>query len=250
MQDTSKQIAILSFYSFVKLLEPESLLPKILLVGKKKYIRGTILLAKEGFNGSISGDVDNLKLLVDEIIKLTGAIDVNVKINYSEVHPFQKLKVKIKQEIVSMRAGDIDINNLRGHYVETKDWDEFISQSNVVVIDTRNDYEVEVGCFKNSIEPKTETFRKFPEWVEKNIDKLRNKKIAMYCTGGIRCEKSTSYLRKLGFDEVYHLRGGILQYLEDTKNSGSLWQGECFVFDDRRMVADDLSPSSKINYEN
>jgi UPF0176 protein len=249
MQDKSKQVAILSFYSFVELLELESLLPKILLIGKRKYIRGTILLAQEGFNGSISGNVDSLRLLVEEIIKLTGAMDVNIKINYSAVHPFQKLKVKIKQEIVSLRAGDIDINNLKGRYIETKDWDEFIRQEDVVVIDTRNDYEVEVGCFKNAIDPKTETFRQFPQWVERNMDKLHNKKIAMYCTGGIRCEKSTSYLKRLGFQEVYHLRGGILQYLEDTKNTNNLWQGECFVFDDRRMVADDLSPSTKINYD-
>ena len=249
MQDTSLPVAILSFYSFVNVAEPEILLQKVLLIGKKKYIRGTILLAKEGFNGSISGVVDNLKLLLNEIIKLTKATDVNVKINYSEIHPFQKLKVKLKKEIVSMGAGYMDIQNLKGHYIDTKDWDKFINQDNVIIIDTRNDYEVEIGCFKNAIDPKTQTFKQFPEWVEKNIDQLRDKKIAMYCTGGIRCEKSTSYLRKLGFDEVYHLKGGILQYLEDTKNSGDLWQGECFVFDDRRMVSDDLSPSSKINYD-
>ncbi len=237
------QIAILSFYSFVNIPEPEILLPKILLLGKKKYIKGTVLVAKEGFNGSISGDERNLRLLVDEIAKLTGANDINIKINYSPEYPFHKFKVRLKKEIVALGVGEMDVNNEKGEYIETTNWDDFIKQDDVVTIDTRNHYEVEVGAFAGAIDPYTETFKEFPEWVKNNEELLRNKKIAMYCTGGIRCEKSTTYLKQLGFKEVYHLKGGILQYLEDTKNKNNTWKGECFVFDDRRAVASDLSPA-------
>lgn len=228
------KIAVLSFYSFTNLENLEILLPKILLIGKKRRIRGTILLALEGFNGSISGTKEEVNFLVDEIIKLTSAEDVNIKINYCDIHPFQKLKVKLKKEIIAMTVGDLDIANLKGEYIEPKDWDKFISQNNVVLIDTRNDYEVCVGTFKGAIDPKTETFKQFPKWVEQNKELLAGKKVAMFCTGGIRCEKSTAYLKKLGFNDVYHLKGGILQYLEVTHNRNRLWQGECFVFDDRR----------------
>lgn len=233
MNNDSK-IAVLSFYSFTNLENLEILLPKILLIGKKRRIRGTILLAPEGFNGSISGTKEEVNFLVGEIIKLTSAEDVNIKINYCDIHPFQKLKVKLKKEIIAMAVGDIDIANLKGEYIEPKDWDKFISQNNVVLVDTRNDYEVCVGTFKGAIDPKTETFKQFPKWVEQNKELLAGKKVAMFCTGGIRCEKSTAYLKKLGFNDVYHLKGGILQYLEVTHNRNRLWQGECFVFDDRK----------------
>jgi len=249
MQDILKEIAILSFYGFVQIGEPEILLPKILLVGKKKYLKGTVLIAHEGFNGTVSGTIENVNLLVAEIVKLTNALGVNIKINYSEAHPFDRLKVKIKKEIVALGVGELDIENLKGKYIDAKDWDQFINQEDTIIIDTRNDYEVELGSFKGSIDPKTETFKQFPEWVEENKQKLINKKIAMYCTGGIRCEKSTSYLRRLGFNEVYHLKGGILQYLEDTQNKNNLWQGECFVFDDRISVSDDLSPIAREHME-
>ena len=229
-------IAILSFYSFVHIENPDILLPQILNIGKRKMIKGTILLANEGFNGSITGDEAVVKFVANEVTRLTEAQDVNIKINYSDTDPFHKLKVKLKPEIVALKAGRLDVETLKGEYVDPKDWDEFISQDDVIVIDTRNDYEVEVGTFKNAINPNTETFREFPAWVERNKNLLQDKKIAMYCTGGIRCEKSTSYLKAQGYNDVYHLKGGILQYLEDTKNSRGFWQGECFVFDDRIAV--------------
>ncbi len=241
--DNNVKISVLSFYSFTKLENLEGLLPKILHLGKKRGVRGTILLAPEGFNGSISGTKEQVGFLFDEVISLTLAEDVNIKINYCDIHPFQKLRVRLKKEIIAMAVGDIDIANLKGEYIEPKDWDKFVSQNNVVVIDTRNDYEVCIGAFKGAMDPKTETFKQFPKWVEQNKDLLVGKKIAMYCTGGIRCEKSTAYLKKLGFNDVYHLKGGILQYLEVTHNRSNLWQGECFVFDDRRAVASDLSPA-------
>jgi UPF0176 protein len=239
----SARIAVLSFYSFTKIEDPQRLFSQLLLIGKKKQLRGTVLIAMEGVNGSISGNEENTRLLVEEYIKLTGASDVSIKVNYCDLHPFQKFKIKLKQEIVAMNVGELDVENLSGELIDSSQWDEFINQDDVVLIDTRNDYEVTVGRFKGAVNPHTETFKQFPTWVQNNMSMLSGKKVAMYCTGGIRCEKSTSYLKQLGFQEVYHLKGGILQYLADTQNKNNLWQGECFVFDDRRAVAPDLSPA-------
>lgn len=238
-----QKIAVLSFYSFTNILEPEILLPKILLITKKKYIRGTVLIAHEGFNGSISGSKENVIYVLEQIRKITGARDINIKINFCDVQPFSRIKVKIKDEIVALKFGSLDVENLKGEYIETKDWDNFIKQKDVITIDTRNEYEVKVGTFEGALDPKTETFREFPKWVENNMDLLKDKKVAMYCTGGIRCEKSTALLKTLGLEKVYHLKGGILQYLEDTKNAGGAWRGECFVFDDRGAVTAELAPS-------
>ncbi|GAB4165450.1 MAG: rhodanese domain-containing protein [Rickettsiaceae bacterium] len=242
MKDQDK-VAVLSFYSFTNIENPAILLPKILLIAKKKYIRGTVLVAHEGFNGSISGTEDNVKLVVEEIRKITNAVDINTKINYCDSQPFSRIKVKIKDEIVALKVGALDVENLKGEYIETTDWDDFIKREDVITIDTRNDYEVKVGTFQKAVDPKTKTFREFPEWTKNNVEELKGKKVAMFCTGGIRCEKSTALLKKFGIEEVYHLKGGILQYLEDTKNINGLWQGECFVFDDRGAVSSDLSPS-------
>ncbi|ADE29633.1 oxygen-dependent tRNA uridine(34) hydroxylase TrhO [Rickettsia prowazekii] len=239
----NERITILSAYSFVNIIEPANLIPKLLLVGKKKYIRGTILLANEGFNSSFSGSYENVNIVLKQLIALTGSKDVNVKINYSPVHPFQKLKVRLKREIIAMNVKDLNVDVFKGHYIEPKDWDEFITKQNVILIDTRNEYEIDIGTFKSAINPRTETFKQFPAWVQQNHALLQGKKIAMFCTGGIRCEKSTSLLKSIGYNEVYHLKGGILQYLEDTHNKNNLWQGKCFVFDDRRAVADDLYPA-------
>ncbi|MCP5369911.1 MAG: rhodanese domain-containing protein [Rickettsiaceae bacterium] len=239
-----EKIAVLSFYSFVSIKDVNMLLPKILYIAKKKYIRGTVLIAHEGFNGTISGSLENVQLLLKEIEKLTNAKDINAKINYCKIQPFSKIKVKIKNEIVALKYKDnFDVENLKGQYIETHDWDDFICQKDVITIDTRNDYEIKIGTFKNSINPQTETFKQLPEWTDANIDHLKGKKVAMFCTGGIRCEKSTALLKDKGIKEVYHLKGGILQYLEDTKNKNKMWQGECFVFDDRGAVAEDLSPA-------
>lgn len=239
-----KNIDIVSFYSFTNIENPELLIPKILLIAKKKMVRGTILVAKEGFNGTISGSKENSSIVLNELIKLTNAKDVNIKTNYDNVHPFEKMKVKLKKEIISMGIEGLDVESLKGQYIETKNWDDFISSKDVILIDTRNSYEVEVGTFENAINPFTETFKEFPNWVKDNKNIFEGKKIAMTCTGGVRCEKSTAYLKSLGYQDVYHLKGGILQYLEDTKNVNKKWQGECFVFDDRYAVDDYLEPSS------
>ncbi|XVN40649.1 MAG: rhodanese-like domain-containing protein [Rickettsia endosymbiont of Argas persicus] len=239
----SEKIAILSAYSFVNIEEPTSLIPKLLFIGKRKYVKGTILLAKEGFNGSFSSSYKSVNLVFEELKKLTKAEEINIKINYSDIHPFQKFKVRLKKEIVAMNVDNLNVDLFKGEYIEPQDWDKFITKQDVIVVDTRNDYEVEVGTFKSAINPHTETFKQFPAWVQQNAELLKGKKIAMFCTGGIRCEKSTSLLKSIGYKDVYHLKGGILQYLEDTQNKNNLWQGECFVFDDRRAVADDLSPA-------
>lgn len=239
-----EKIAVLSFYSFVNIAEPNILLSKILYIAKKKYIRGTVLIAHEGFNGTISGELENVQLLIKEIEKLTNPKDINIIINYCHMHPFSKIKVKIKREIVAMKSPhNLDIENLKGKYIEAHEWDQFISQDDVIVIDTRNDYEVKIGTFKNSINPKTETFRQLPQWINENIELLKGKKVAMFCTGGIRCEKSTAALREKGISDVYHLKRGILGYLEATRNQNQMWQGKCLVFDHRGAVSEDLSPS-------
>ena len=235
-------IAIMNFYSFVKISEPELLIPRILLLGMKKRLKGTILLAQEGFNGGISGREEDINLLIAKIIEYTGAKDIINKTNYSSNHVFSKLKVKLKKEIVSMGVHNLNITELKGDYIEPKDWDQFITRDDVVLVDTRNDYEVEIGTFEKALNPNTYSFKEFPKWADQNKDLLKNKKIAMCCTGGIRCEKSTAYLKTLGYDEVYHLKGGILQYLEDTQNINKLWKGECFVFDDRNEVDENLRP--------
>ncbi|WP_375326576.1 rhodanese-like domain-containing protein [Candidatus Tisiphia endosymbiont of Nemotelus uliginosus] len=242
--DHNVKIVILSFYSFVNIKDLELILPKILYIGKKLRVRGTILLAYEGFNGSVSGIETEVKLLLQEIIKLTAAPTVNSKVNYCDKHPFHKLKVKLKKEIISMAIENLDTSSLKGEYIEPKDWDKFISQDDVVAIDTRNRYETTIGSFKGSLVPNTDTFKQFPNWLIENKELFSGKKIAMFCTGGIRCEKSTAFSRTIGLKEVYHLKGGILQYLAETNNNNNVWYGECFVFDDRRAVASDLAPAA------
>ena len=232
-----QSMVILSFYTFTNINDPAILQPQILLRAKKKFIYGTVLVAPEGLNGSISGKEEDLHYLIEEMRKLTGAKEISVKVNYCDKQPFTKVKVKLKKEIVALKYSDLDVENLKGEYIETKDWED------VITIDTRNNYEVKVGTFEGSVDPKTETFREFPEWTKQNLDMLRDKKVAMFCTGGIRCEKSTALLKDMGVKEVFHLKGGILQYLEDTKNVNNTWKGECFVFDDRGAVSSDLSPS-------
>lgn len=242
-------IAVISFYSFVPIEDIDILMPKILLIGKKKYLKGTILVAKEGVNGSISGSEENTKYFIQELIKLTNSTDMSVKINYCDQHPFQKLKVKLKKEIVALGVGDIDVTQMKGTYIEPKDWDDFIKKEDVILVDTRNDYEVEIGTFDKAINPQTNTFKEFPKWVSDNKEMFKGKKIAMCCTGGIRCEKSTAYMKMLGYDEVYHLKGGILQYIEDKNLEAGSWDGDCFVFDDRGAVNNKLAPSNWLERE-
>lgn len=205
-------------------------------------VKGTLLIAHEGINGTIAGSQAGIEKVLQFLENIPAIGKFTYKLSYSDDMPFYRTKVKLKKEIVTMGVTDIDPRKDAGQYVAPEDWNALISDPDVVLIDTRNDYEYQVGTFKNAINPHTDTFRDFPEYVEKNLDKTKHKKVAMFCTGGIRCEKSTAYLKQQGFENVYHLQGGILQYFEDVNTDESLWDGECFVFDNRVTVDQELQP--------
>jgi len=233
-------IQVCALYKFVRLESFEALREPLLAAMEKHDVRGTLLLALEGINGTIAGPKDGIEAVLRHLTSDERLNKLSYKISYNEENPFQRTKVKLKKEIVTMGVEGIDPNHVVGTYVKPQDWNALISDPDVVVVDTRNDYEVEIGTFKDALNPDTETFREFPQYVKDNLDKTKHKKVAMYCTGGIRCEKSTAYLKEQGFDEVYHLEGGILKYLEEVPKEESLWEGECFVFDGRVAVNHDL----------
>ncbi|WP_458734746.1 oxygen-dependent tRNA uridine(34) hydroxylase TrhO [Zobellella taiwanensis] len=236
------QIVVCALYKFVSLNDHEALREPLLALLDAERIRGTLLLAAEGINGTVAGSraaIDRLQAWFAADTRFAG---IDYKESLSETQPFYRTKVKLKQEIVTLGVEGIDPRRVVGTYVEPKDWNALISDPEVVVIDTRNDYEVEIGTFKGAVNPHTESFREFPDYVKNNLDPAKHKKVAMFCTGGIRCEKSTAYLKEQGFDEVYHLHGGILKYLEEVPEEDSLWQGECFVFDNRVTVDHRLQP--------
>ncbi len=205
----------------------------------KHQIKGTLIIAPEGINGTVAATQSSIMAL-REYLGVIGFTSLNYKESFTNKQPFLRTKVRLKKEIVTLRQENANPGCACGIHVEPKDWNALISDPNVVTIDTRNDYEVEIGTFKNAINPKTENFVDFPEFVKNKLQDKKNKKIAMFCTGGIRCEKSTSYLLQMGFKDVYHLKGGILNYLEKIPQEQSLWQGECFVFDERVSVNHDL----------
>ncbi|WP_445399827.1 oxygen-dependent tRNA uridine(34) hydroxylase TrhO [Zobellella sp. An-6] len=236
------QFVVCALYKFVTLERHEALRAPLLALMEAGQIRGTLLLAAEGINGTVAGSraaIDRLKAWFAADDRFAG---IDYKESLSAEQPFYRTKVKLKQEIVTLGVEGIDPKRVVGTYVEPRDWNALISDPEVVLIDTRNDYEVEIGTFKGAVNPHTESFREFPDYVKNNLDPARHKKVAMFCTGGIRCEKSTAYLKEQGFDEVYHLHGGILKYLEEVPEQDSLWQGECFVFDNRVTVDHQLQP--------
>jgi len=204
-------------------------------------ISGSLLLAHEGINGTIAGPRTGIDAVLAHIRALPGCADLEWKESESVEQPFRRMKVRLKKEIVTMGQPDVDPKARVGHYVDPAEWNDLIRSPDVAVIDTRNDYEVAIGTFEGAIDPKTGSFRDFPAWWEKNKDRFHNKRIAMFCTGGIRCEKSTNYLLGQGVDDVYHLKGGILKYLEEVPAESSSWQGECFVFDGRVSVGHGLA---------
>ena len=234
---------VFALYKFVTLENYEAMRQPLLDAMLENHIKGTLLLAAEGINGTISGPregIDNLLAYLNADVRIN---PVSSKESLHDDAPFYRTKVKLKKEIVTLGVEGIDPLKTVGTYVKPQDWNALISDPDVTVIDTRNDYEIEIGSFKHAIDPKTQTFREFPEYVKEHLDPSKNKKVAMFCTGGIRCEKSTAYLKEQGFDEVYHLEGGILQYLEDVPKEESLWEGDCFVFDNRVAVNHDLEKS-------
>nr|WP_324258666.1 rhodanese-related sulfurtransferase [Cellvibrio fontiphilus] len=230
------QIVVAALYKFVKLPDYESLVPRLKSLCDELGIKGTLLLAEEGINGTVSGSRDAIDGLCAFLDADGRFANLSYKESFYEEQPFYRMKVKLKKEIVTMGVNGIDPQKIVGTYVKPQDWNALISDPDVVVIDTRNSYEYEIGTFERAIDPKTETFREFPAYVAENLDPAKHKKVAMFCTGGIRCEKSTAYMKEQGFEEVYHLEGGILKYLEEVPEEESLWRGECFVFDNRVAV--------------
>jgi len=230
------QIVVCALYKFVTFTEFEAYRQPLLNEMLRLNIKGTLLIAAEGINGTIAGSRES----IDQILRYLNQNDcisgVVTKESYTNEAPFHRTKVKLKKEIVTMGIEGIDPLKVVGTYVKPKDWNDLISDPDVVLVDTRNDYEYQVGTFKDAINPNTESFRQFPEFVDANLDKNKHKKVAMFCTGGIRCEKSTAFMKEKGFEDVYHLEGGILKYLEEVPEDDSLWQGECFVFDERVTV--------------
>lgn len=235
---------VAALYKFVQLPDFRELQPKILKVCVDNNVQGTLLLAHEGINGTVSGTRDAIDTLLAYLKSDDRFSDINPKEAINSEQPFYRMKVRLKNEIVTLGAPGTDPKKMVGAYVKPKDWNTLISDPDVLLVDTRNDYEVEVGTFKGALNPKTTTFREFKDYVEKNLDPEKHKKVAMFCTGGIRCEKSTSYLLREGFEEVYHLEGGILQYFEDVPEQESTWEGECFVFDQRVTVNHSLEKGS------
>ena len=237
---TSKNFEIISFYEFINLTSLEQLKFIFFKFLKQRSFRGTIIIAQEGINGTISCDIgksQEFKKFFEGIVKRK----TKFKIHYHSSHPFLRLKIKIKKEIIRLGKKDIDPIKKTGTHIDPREWDKFINDPNVINIDTRNIYESEIGTFKNSLPSKTKNFTQFPKWFKKNIKLMKNKKIAMFCTGGVRCEKASSYLIKLGFKNVFQLKGGIVSYLKETKNKNKEWTGECFVFDERVAINDDLT---------
>ena len=239
---TRTQVAAL--YRFVRLDDFENLRNPLLEFCEARGIRGTLLLANEGINGTIAGTTQAISEVLAYLRRDDRLADLECKFSYNEDRPFLRMKVKLKKEIVTMGRPGIDPNQCVGRYASPEQWNTLVDDPECLVIDTRNDYEVEIGTFRGAINPNTSSFREFPEWVEKNLDPSKHKKVAMFCTGGIRCEKSTSLLVSMGFEDVWHLQGGILNYLEKTPVEQTRWDGECFVFDSRVSVDHQLEKGS------
>lgn len=239
-----KVAALYKFHSIENPLSVRHMLKSNL---DNNLVTGTILIGKEGLNGTISASIKDMKKAISIIKSIKGFDDINIKYSKSKIKPFIRLKVKTKEEIVTIGDKKLDPSINSGIYVEPKDWNSFIAKDDVLLIDTRNNYEYSIGTFKNSINPRTNNFREFPNWVKSqkfsNKDK-KTKKVAMFCTGGIRCEKATSYMKKEGFKNVFHLKGGVLKYFEDITTDQSKWIGECFVFDDRVSLDHNLDEGS------
>jgi UPF0176 protein len=235
---------IATFYKFVSLDNYRDRRQPLLNLCQQYQIKGTILLAAEGINGTIAGTRSSIDAVLTYLKSDPCFADLAHKESMATNSPFDRLKVRLKQEIVTLGIPTVNPTNLVGTYVTPQDWNELIANPDVLVIDTRNHYEVEIGTFKGSIDPHTNSFTEFPEYVATHLDPHQHKQIAMFCTGGIRCEKATSYLLSQGFEHVYHLQGGILKYLAEIPATESQWDGECFVFDDRVAVTHGLEPGT------
>lgn len=236
-------ILLAAMYKFVRLPDYEALRP----IYKQRMldadIRGTILLAEEGINGTISGTPEAVHAFLDYLREDPRLVDIEHKESFFDRHPFARTKVRLKKEIISMGI-PADPNEKVGQYLTPEQWNTLLQDPDVLLLDSRNDYETHLGTFKGAVDPNIDNFKQLPDYVEKHLDPKKHKKVATFCTGGIRCEKFTTYLLDKGFEEVYHLKGGILKYLEEIPAEKSLWEGECFVFDQRVGVGHNLEPSA------
>ena len=237
---------VAALYCFTPMPELAALKAELLALAGQCGLCGTLLIAPEGFNGTLGGPRAGLDRFIARLRGLAGNHAIELKYSAASQKPFKRLKVRIKKEIVTLGVDGIDPLKTVGTYVAPEDWNALISAPDVVVVDTRNTYETAIGTFKGAVDPQTRTFRAFPEWVEGNRALFEGKRVAMYCTGGIRCEKATAYMKGLGFDRVFHLKGGILKYLEDVPPDESLWDGECFVFDERVALGHGLEEAELV----
>ncbi|QEA38437.1 rhodanese-related sulfurtransferase [Pistricoccus aurantiacus] len=237
----SSEIVVAALYKFAALDDFEALREPLRQQMLEHDVKGTLLLAREGINGTVSGTRQGIDALLDWLRADPRLRDLDHKESCCDEHPFYRTKVKLKKEIVTLGIEGVDPNEQVGTYVEPEDWNALIADPEVLVIDTRNAYEVAIGSFEGAIDPRTTSFREFPEHVQAHYDPARHRKVAMFCTGGIRCEKASSFMLREGFEEVYHLKGGVLNYLERVPEEQSLWRGQCFVFDNRVTVRHDLS---------
>ena len=235
---------VAAFYKFASLPDFADLRDPLRAVCETEGVKGTILLATEGVNGTIAGPEAGVRAVLAHLRSDARLADLEAKESWAETMPFRRLKVRLKREIVTLGVPGLDPNETVGTYVDPESWNELIAEPDVVVIDARNDYEVAIGTFEGAINPETESFRELPDWLEQQDELADKPRVAMFCTGGIRCEKSTALLKARGFDEVYHLNGGILKYLETVPEEESRWQGECFVFDERVSVGHGLVPGN------
>ncbi|MEM0948454.1 MAG: rhodanese-related sulfurtransferase [Pseudomonadota bacterium] len=232
---------VAALYKFTPFDNPGALKPALLQRCLAEGVRGTLLLASEGINGTIAGTPEGITAALDAVRALPGCADIEWKESTAVEMPFNRMKVRLKREIVTMGQPSVDPTAAVGRYVDAEDWNALIADPDVAVIDTRNDYEVALGTFQGAVDPGTASFGEFPAWWKENCDRFKGKRIAMFCTGGIRCEKSTNYLLGQGVEEVFHLKGGILKYLENVSEKDSRWTGECFVFDKRVSVGHGLA---------
>lgn len=238
------EVVVSALYKFVSLPDYRELREPLLDVCLAAQARGTILLAQEGINGTIAGSREGIDTVLNYLRSDPRLVDLEHKESYDDHIPFHRMKVKLKREIVTMGVPGIDPNQRVGTYVAPADWNRLLADPEVVLIDTRNDYEVSIGTFKGALNPATENFREFPQYVRDNLSPAKQRKVAMFCTGGIRCEKASAFMLGEGFEEVYHLQGGILKYLEEVPEQDSIWEGECFVFDNRVSVDHQLEKGS------
>ena len=227
---------VAALYKFVRLPAYAALQAPIAEICNENNVKGTLLLAAEGINGTIAGPEAGLRRVLDYLRTIPAFEGLVHKESWADKEPFLRMKVRLKKEIVTMGVEGIDPNRVVGTYVKPADWNALISDPDTILVDTRNDYEVAIGTFKGAVDPKTKSFREFPAWAAEHKDLLKKPKVAMFCTGGIRCEKSTAYMKEQGYDEVYHLEGGILKYLEEIPEDESMWEGDCFVLDERDSV--------------